>query len=317
MTALQICSKLRSEIDNNQVKYGYIFSVFKNACNIISNNNELITFLLSEKNIGPMAISMSGIDSILNLGLKKNEEVIFNKNSISISKSNFKLDLSEVSIWDIKPCFEYKKANEQDLKRKVQKFEELLLKYGEKQGMGYLVLSIKDYINDLDTFDKKSISLNSNYSFIIDNFLEFLKNVISSDFDNVEKSAKKIIGFGPGLTPSMDDFITGLMVSLIYLCHYFELDMEKTYKFNRMIISSIKNRTTLISESMLVHACSGYVMESLRACIVSVLSDTSEKDMSKKIIDVISFGSTSGTDMLYGVYIGSKIMINKKIGGGF
>lgn len=311
MIASQICSKLKSKIYNKQVEYGYIHSVFSSACNIISNNNKLITLLLSENNIGPMTISINSNDSFLKLGFKKDAKVIFDKNSILICDINLKIELSQAKIWKIDPSFNYKKVNEQQLLRNIRKLEVMIFKYGKKQGVGHLVLNIKDYIDDLDSLDKKSISLNSNDSFIIDNFLDFLKDVINNNVNHIDRSARGIIGFGLGLTPSMDDFVTGLMISLIYLCDYYQLDKEKAYKLNRMITRSIKNRTTIISESMLMHAQYGYVMDDLRTLMILLLSD-SEKDMSEKIMDVLAFGSTSGTDLLCGVYIGSKIMINEK-----
>lgn len=313
MIASQICSKLKSNIYNKQVEYGYIHSVFCSACNIISNNNKLITLLLSENNIGPMTITIKSNDSFLKLGLKKDAKVIFDKNSILICDINLKIELWKAKIWQIDCSFNYKKVNEQQLLRNIRKLEVMIIKYGKNQGVGHLVLNIKDYIDDLDSFDKKSISLNSNYSFIINNFLDFLKDVINNNVNHIDKSAQGIIGFGIGLTPSMDDFVTGLMISLIYLCDYYQLDKERAYKLNKMITHSISNRTTIISESMLMHAQYGYVMDDLRKLMISLLSDN-EKNMNKKIMDVFAFGSTSGTDMLCGIYIGSKIMLKKTWG---
>lgn len=311
MIASQICSRLKEGIDNELIKYGYIHSVFNNACNIISNNNKLITLLLSENNIGPMSVSIDSNYSFLEIGLEKDEEVQFNKNYISISNTNLNINLMNSTIWKGNPFFNYKKVNEIDLLKKISKLEETIIKYGKKQGIGYLVLSIKDNIDELDSIDKKSLSLSYKYDFIIDNFIDFLKDVSINNINHIDKSSRGIIGFGPGLTPSMDDFVTGLMISLIYFCNYLQLNMEKAYKLNEMITSSISNRTTIISESMLIHASDGYVMQDLRTFIISLLSHTSSEDMVDKIMDVFSYGSTSGTDMICGVYILSKIMINK------
>ena len=47
---------------------------------------------------------------------------------------------------------------------------------------------------------------------------------------------KKLIGFGIGLTPSMDDFISGLMVSLVYLTKCYGFETSEAYNLNSEII---------------------------------------------------------------------------------
>jgi len=118
---------------------------------------------------------------------------------------------------------------------------------------------------------------------------------------------QQFIGLGVGLTPSGDDFITGLL-SVLY-CY-----AQHQSKITELICSlkniNFQNKTTHVSSYMISNALTGQVNTPLKDYIALELDN---KRMNKQLIDsIISIGSTSGTDMLVGVCFGFKYLIKNK-----
>lgn len=122
---------------------------------------------------------------------------------------------------------------------------------------------------------------------------------------------KNIIGYGIGLTPSMDDFISGMMISRIYIFYYLEKNLQTAYEFNHAIIKEIDNKTTRISEEMLKYSSLGQGNEYIKDLMISFLGNFPMEDFERNLLRSIEIGETSGTDMLLGIYTGSCILLHE------
>lgn len=320
MKALFISKDLLEYIKDNITIITKVHSIFNNACNM-EYKEKLITILTKDKMVAPMSIVIDnpvGFD-FKKLKINSNNKFIFTDEFIICSNFTFKVDLKNVKIYDpnIERLDNY--IEEEVLLKNLIKMKDLLLEYGKLDFFYPLLDDIKNFIaNDLVyklmiiDIEKLSNGLSleksdKSYLFIKDKFIEFLKAIISYDIANIQDYASNIIGFGFGLTPSIDDFISGLMISIIYLGDYYNLDIKNIYKFNNKLITKSINKTTKVSSEMLMNSAKGAISRGIKQLMTTLLSEDDDVSITNDLKRVISFGETSGSDMAFGIYIGFAI----------
>ncbi|MCL6574357.1 MAG: DUF2877 domain-containing protein, partial [Bacillus sp. (in: Bacteria)] len=120
--------------------------------------------------------------------------------------------------------------------------------------------------------------------------------------------AVSLIGLGPGLTPSGDDFLVGFFT-------IFNMKNSPFFSYRSLceeVALKAKLLTNDISYMALKKASTGNVRESIITLINSIISGN-EKDLSLSLNRVLNIGSTSGTDIVLGLVSGLKA--NLKVGG--
>ena len=128
-------------------------------------------------------------------------------------------------------------------------------------------------------------------------------SAITLNWRTVPHSVKQLIGFGIGSTPSGDDFLTGCL-SVLTVC--LGAKAPQLHTIHRAIQRNI-GRTTTISKYMLLQACSGQVMCSLKNWILSLYQEDSENEAVCRH-QLLRIGATSGYDMAAGVIEGCRII---------
>jgi len=317
MNAQKICNKVLEEISEEDTIIGQIHSVFKRACNIITKNGEIISILSGEKSMAPMSILLNKEFDFIASGFTQGGKVISGKGNIIIKDLEYRINLKMAKIWDSTPVFSYTKDNSTEILRKLDKMEKCIFDIGNLEGIAPILIRFGGITEDFQTSNMMETPLNKYCQFIGDSLERFIYLVMTRDIERIPEASKHIIGFGPGLTPAVDDFICGLMTSLIYMAEYLGRDVSDIYELNRSIVGQIENRTTKISEEMLKLASVGKMTEDIGAFLISLLSPVKEKIFINNIKKVLEFGSTSGTDTLCGIYMGCRIMFNKNNRGCF
>ncbi|WP_187373180.1 DUF2877 domain-containing protein [Bacillus rubiinfantis] len=108
-------------------------------------------------------------------------------------------------------------------------------------------------------------------------------------------------GRGIGLTPSGDDFISGLiMVETSFSSHSYWQDELREF------LSSHANSTTDVSCNYFYSLLNGYVSENFKD-LLSNLAESVEKAKAKRLVNnILSYGHTSGIDTLLGIQVALK-----------
>jgi len=318
MNATDISKELYKVIQDKEVR-GQIHSVFDNSFNVLDENSKLISFLGPNKPMAPYSIRIKEKISFLDLGLEKGQQLTFFKDFVSIGSTDIVIHYNKALLWDSSPIlFQDKRLARDSIENvftKLSLMAEFILNEGKKEGIFPLLKTLKDKIKYIDKLFDDTITLSKKEDFIKDRFLSFMDSYISEDVEKLPQSASKVVGYGIGLTPSMDDFLSGIMASRIYLSSYLNLDLKKAYEINEAIIKNINNKTTLVSQEMMKCSSRGEVNEDFRSLIISLLANRGIDDFYKYLEKVSDFGETSGTDIICGVYIGSLIMLNEYLGG--
>jgi hypothetical protein len=102
-----------------------------------------------------------------------------------------------------------------------------------------------------------------------------------------------LVALGPGLTPSCDDFLCGVMATLIYLNHG-----EIAARLAASVLPVAERETSLISAAYLRCAAKGHASAVLYDAIESVLHGG--RDLEACLDAVHAVGHTSGWDSLVG-----------------
>lgn len=114
--------------------------------------------------------------------------------------------------------------------------------------------------------------------------------------DTAGQIARRIVGLGPGLTPSGDDALIGLAAALWALDH-------PARGFLAEAVQDAPLQTTAISAALLRHAAAGEFSECLHELLGALLG----KDVTTiapALDRAMAWGATSGTDCLVGVLFG-------------
>lgn len=307
MKVEKICKDLFNNIQRKEFK-GIVHSVFPNSFNLLDGNKNLITILNPGRALAPNSMRLKEYISFKDLDIPLNSQVFFTRNYGEIWGTNLRLYYTESDLWNKAPNLNFKKDSPSQVKLKLEKMGEFLLKRGKKLGI-YPLIKVLEEIKGVNLVIDKSLDFGPNEEFMKNRFLKFIQAYKEENLLELGGSAKNIIGYGIGLTPSMDDFISGIMISRLYLSHYLEKDMEDVYKINQAIIKEMKDRTTVVSEEMLKFTALGEVNEYMKDLIISYLGDFPMGEFEKNLNRIINIGETSGTDMLLGLYVGSCILL--------
>lgn len=121
---------------------------------------------------------------------------------------------------------------------------------------------------------------------------DFLNALYENDKEKMKVSLRALIGFGQGLTPSLDDWLCGFIYTLQRV--WIDEAMQDQIRVLCQEIAEIAlERTNRISATYLLSIAQGSYFELLEKAIF----DASEENMSP----LLSIGSSSGSDMLTGI----------------
>lgn len=114
------------------------------------------------------------------------------------------------------------------------------------------------------------------------------------------KSAARVVGLGSGLTPSGDDFLTGMSLGVSRYSHVINALQGYTDWFE-LLFPIIKVKSTILSSALFSASLQGSADERLIQTFDSIVcGDMKEEEI---IPSISSWGSSSGFDALAGFYL--------------
>lgn len=113
-----------------------------------------------------------------------------------------------------------------------------------------------------------------------------------ADLEAALRTATRLIGLGPGLTPAGDDVMAGTIAGLVLLGH------PAADRFAAGVCSLAAGRTTELSRALLRHAAAGQVSGEYAAVLQGLVG---ERPLAPAIARLLATGSTSGRAMALGL----------------
>ena len=113
-----------------------------------------------------------------------------------------------------------------------------------------------------------------------------------ADLDAALRTATRLIGLGPGLTPAGDDVMAGTIAGLVLLGH------PSAERFAAGVYSLAGGRTTELSRALLRHAACGRVSAEYAAVLHGLVG---ERPLGPAVDGLLATGATSGRALALGL----------------
>lgn len=297
--AIFICNELNSSlVDKTE---GIVFSVFVRAFNILMDDGLIVSILQKGLPIQPYSIVMDYRENFNNL-VRNGSRVKIEDNKIYIDGYPM-VDLIGADKWTNTLEFEYKLLDEKNVEKRIQEIPKIIFNNASFRGISPVISCLCEY----SFFPPNTYS-----TFIAGYVTDFLNSIIENE-ESISCCAERLIGFGPGLTPSGDDFLSGAMLANLYYHKFKGENLQKYILVNKEIVKNISSKTNIISGNMLLLSSEGKVSSLFHKGIKSIFMDIEEEDFKKNIKKIMEYGATSGEDFLSGLYCMLITLINKKI----
>jgi len=276
---------------------GEVHSVFERTFNILLGE-ELVGVARRDVARSPINLitDIQPNESMSSLGIGKGMQVKVDDRLLI--DEVLEISLKDATIWrprnrvDGHPNFEHVKKN-------LKILEKFVANNGRREGLGQL-------LSHIDEIAIGKISSTSNFNeiakIVLPSLMNLFKAIKSESVDEIKKISGNLIGLGPGLSPSADDALMGLMISLWWSTNSLSGDIGRVKKINEAIISHA-SKTTLLSQQLLRHAAIGETNEVVEILLDGIFMGEPE-DIGVGAQRVLNIGETSGIDMMAGILLG-------------
>jgi hypothetical protein len=150
----------------------------------------------------------------------------------------------------------------------------------------------------------KTTALNMFASAALPRFVRLERAFSSEEKSALKEAAGELIGLGPGLTPSSDDALAGLVL----LCVLYSRNHVRANRSALLVAEAVaslpRGRTTILGEEFLRQAASGRGNERVTALCTAMLTGR-RGSVERETKRVLGIGETSGTDAVLGIVLGA------------
>lgn len=270
----------------------HVESVYDEAINLIDDSGVMVTLLKNKGDIGPMSFVCEPWESFKELVIGNKVEVEFN--GLYFQESNRHLDILEIELYNPFVYYRRIEENPNELLKRYELIKSLLLEEGSLQGIAPVLSEDKSRSNTYATYIEPML-------------IDFLEALKVSDTKRALSLMESFVGFGPGLTPSTDDFLVGIFLTLYVM-------QQHTYLRNlsellNQVGASIKGRSTRVSEEMILHSAKGKVKESYKNVITALFSPR-KSNLRQEILRALDEDALSTSDFLTGVYFSKELVLS-------
>lgn len=271
---------------------GFIHSTFKHTLNIqCLEDGELYTIACKEIDNGPNTLIVDAA-SIKEWNVQVNDKVCTGNNHISLG-NKLTITIERANCWEgILPTYP---TDIFVLKKNVEQMKRHIETYGTGGGIKSKSFCESPFELEMSKMLHERTNL-------------VLNGLLNKQIQRALKHAVSLIGLGPGLTPSGDDFLVGLFTTFHLNGSYLSQHKE----FCKEIEKVAKTATNDISYMALKKASDGKVRESI-ITLIEVLLTGEKEELILSLNNVLNIGSSSGTDIALGILAG--LEINFKNGG--
>lgn len=267
---------------------GTVHSIFERTINLhCDQNGELYTIACSQLDNGPNTLVID-LKRFHETGVNVGDEVTGSGQALLIGKKMAILT-KQAKEWEcILPPYP---SNIETLQVNTAFMKEYIAAHGKCGGM-------KKHPQPMTPFEAEMSNMLTQRSGLLREALA------AKRIDVALQHALGLVGLGPGLTPSGDDFLVGLFsitnmqdAPCCLSCHFLEEIVTKSIFL-----------TNEISYMMVKKAASGQVRESLVQLLQAIANGTRD-ELTGTLEKVIGIGSSSGTDMVLGLICGLELNI--------
>ncbi|HEY7125819.1 MAG TPA: DUF2877 domain-containing protein [Ktedonobacterales bacterium] len=287
---------------------GTVQSIFSRAANL-QFDRRLVTLHAHLTPCAPNGITLSveATNSLL-LDLQAGMSVTIEHETLSFPAISACLSLQGSQPWNPRPVISYAADMAGLLERSLAFLLPLLMNTGQSDpsaGLAQLALLA----------DCPASSMPPHASPLLQKAWSSSRQLIQAigqqQITRAARAAETLIGLGPGLTPSGDDLLTGLIATTILLSEALALPGDFYRQFGSAVLALAKDKTTHLSLHWIEYATRGAVSEPLGRLLQALVVSDQPQQLEARANEVLSTGATSGGDLLAGVMLGSHCLLTQ------
>lgn len=266
-------------------------SVQDNSINLMDTDGNMVVFERYDVNMGPMSLCAEPWERLNGVAAGDVVEIEFQ--GLHIFKNDIHLNVMEVDLYN---PFIYLRRAEKDkniLEKRLMIIEQVIREDAKLEGISSVVI-------------KDPNKLNAYARYIGPCLDEFKEELDAGHDDGALALVPNFVGFGPGMTPSTDDFLMGVLLIVYVLNQHGNVGLKE---FVQGVPQAVQGRTTTLSEQLLKHAAKGKTLEAYKKVLLALFSPKRSqlKTICRDMLEVVGI---SGSDFLTGVYYAKDLILN-------
>lgn len=279
-----------------------VHGVFRTSFNVLLETGDLITFL-EQPNPGPGNIIVPGLGTLLGC-LEPGQLAHLALPAVILPEPAVYLDLSSARFWTWTWLPVGERFNAESCGIRIDTASRIAAEHGEMLGH---TSSTGNHSTERAAPPKTQSPMRSQVRAQLQTAIRGLcMAALAEDVDLALACAQRMIGLGPGLTPSGDDYLSGFLLTLHLAARAIGSRTEWLEWVSQGISTWAPGRTTLVSSTQLRLAAQGEADEVTGRAITAIL--WGEPGLSASVDALLEVGSTSGSDILAGINAAASIM---------
>lgn len=285
----------------NRGRPGQVHSVFDRTFNVIFDER-LVGVSRQDVSENPMnvLIEVPTNETMQALGVRKGLPVWVDGRKFEVGEV-LEVSLEGAAVW--KPLANASNPLLLDaVRRNLDVAEKVAASRDVREGLGPLLKKIgaifgggRIEVDGLNDISRKALP----------HLQQLIEGVRRSDAGMVKEAVGKLIGLGPGLTPSADDFLSGLIGALVWFSNTFSKNIDCVGVLKEEILAQ-GGKTNLLSRQLLEHAARGENNARVEKLLISIFAGA-DSEIKPQLERVMEIGETSGIDMTVGILVAIRI----------
>jgi hypothetical protein len=275
---------------------GRVHSVFERACNIETPAGELVTLLAQALGNVPHGIRLAGPVAPFEAWLAPGQYAILDSTALCLPDAGITVDLSCAAVWRgavaaVSTDHRSMDADGAAIAVSLRELRATLVERALEQGFAPLLAAAAGARSTVERAFAARLS----------HALPLLARATERrDIPAVAGATARLVGLGPGLTPSGDDFIAGYLAAL-WSRAGFDSGLDAMLPSLADALAPLFLRTNAISRQMLSDAAQGRFAERLIDVTVAI---SGGGDVVDATVHALASGHSSGADTLCGLLFG-------------
>ncbi len=249
-----------------------VLAVFERACDLITSGGNVVALVIPEIGDGPFNVVVNGGADLFD-GIEPGTPVTVERTQLRVG--GLRVDLGSATVWEPRPDWETLRGRCAEIASRLPFLRTLCPRTGS-------LLSL------LEGTPPSTEIVHSTAQAAADT----LQEGWTDDVERLQAGAARLAGLGSGLTPSGDDFLTGVML-WGWLTH------PAPPSFCQTLAKASIPRTTTLSAAFLQAAARGECNAPWHA-LLAALHTGQDNEITSAAQEILAHGATSGADSLAG-----------------
>jgi hypothetical protein len=276
--------------------WGKVLAVLSTAVYLLGDDGEIIWIVLEERPLHRRCL----LASIQPRSLRVGQSFFVEKGCLRIGLEAA-IELDRAVLWEALAVEPEQAESLPVVNNSLQRLLVVLPKPSEDAGLGQTIPLISAVAEGRNPM---AFRLDSMLARALSPVLDLARASLGQDMAGVARKGRQLVGLGPGLTPSGDDFLGGLLFAAHSLKTAYPYDFNWRDEIVRDLIEWARTQTHPISHAVLNDLALGHGPEPLHDVIRSLLTGQNLQFLMPAVTRLLGIGHTSGWDMLAGMLTG-------------